>query len=229
MTPLGRPKGDGGLAGTPGLERFRLIVVEGPIGAGKTSVARRLAARLRAKLLLEAPQDNPFLARFYGDRPRHALAVQLHFLYQRIEQIEAAHEAGLFAGPVVGDFLLEKDALFAAYTLPDDEFALYRRIRARLTLPRLTPDLVVVLQAPVEALLTRVQRRALGAEAGITEPYLRGLSERYASFLHGYDEAPVLTVDTAHLNPVDVDADLDLLLARIGGMRGRREHFGYTG
>jgi len=147
----------------------------------------------------------------------------LAFLLQRVDALAAAR----FDGPVVGDFLFEKDALFAELTLPPDELALYRRVHARLTPTLPTPDLVVYLQAPVAALLARVHRRAVATEAGLTESYLQALAERYARFFHDYDAAPVLTVNTANLNPAERDADFALLLERMAGMRGRRAHFAY--
>jgi deoxyguanosine kinase len=206
--------------------RLRHVVVEGPIGAGKTSLARRLAALSDAHLLLEQPQANPFLERFYRDPARYALQTQLVFLFQRVQQLAELAQLDLFRGAVIGDFLLQKDALFAELTLAEDELKLYRQIHAHLAPQAPEPDLVIVLQARPETLIERVARRGMPAEAGIQESYLRALIERYTSFFHTFDAAPVLMVDTEHLNPVDRDADFALLLDRIHRMRGRREFFG---
>jgi len=205
--------------------RFRHIVVEGPIGAGKTSLARRLGDSLGAHLLLEQPEANPFLARFYLDPARHALATQMFFLFQRAAHLAELRQLDLFHSHVVADFLLEKDRLFARLTLADDELALYERLYAHLALQAPAPDLVIYLQAPAAALVERVARRGLKAEAPITAEYLNRLATGYAEFFHHYDAAPLLVVNTEHLNPVERDADYELLLSRIGSMRGRREHF----
>ncbi len=205
--------------------RFRYVVIEGPIGAGKTSLARRLGARVSAHLLLEQPDDNPFLARFYRDGARYALPTQMFFLFQRVQQLGELKQLDLFQSAVVSDFLLEKDRLFARLTLADDEFRLYEQLHGQLKPNTVSPDLVVYLQAPPETLIERVARRGNPIEAGISESYLRALSDSYTRFFHTYDEAPVLIVNTEHLNPVDQDADFELLLDRIARLRGRREYF----
>jgi deoxyadenosine/deoxycytidine kinase len=205
--------------------RFRHVVVEGPIGAGKTSLATRLARACGAHLLLENPEANPFLERFYRDRRRYALPTQLFFLFQRVQQLESLQQLDLFHTLVVGDFLFEKDALFARLTLADDELKLYEQIHAHLAPTVPAPDLVIYLQAEPETLIERVARRGNPIEAGISEGYLRALADAYTRFFHEYDAAPVLAVNTEHLNPIDRDADFELLASRIGKMRGRREFF----
>lgn len=206
-------------------ERWRHIVVEGPIGAGKTSLARRLAERFDARTVLEEPQANPFLERFYRDSPRYALPTQLFFLFQRANQLRDLAQRDLFSQAAVGDFLFEKDPLFAQLTLSDDELALYRQIFASLRPQAPTPDLVIYLQAQPDTLVERVRRRGIANESSISEAYLRALVDAYSRFFHHFDAAPVLIVNTEHLNPVDRDADFDLLLQHVGGMRGRREFF----
>jgi deoxyadenosine/deoxycytidine kinase len=205
--------------------RFRHIVIEGPIGAGKTSLARRLAAASGAHLLLEQPQANPFLERFYRDRKRFALQTQLFFLFQRVQLLDGLKQLDLFHTLVVGDFLLQKDPLFARLTLADDELKLYENVFAHLAPAPVAPDLVIYLQAQADTLVDRVARRGDPIEAHITEGYLRNLVEAYTRFFHQYDAAPVLMVNAEHLNPVDRDEDFALLLSRIDKMRGRREYF----
>ncbi len=202
--------------------RWRHIVVEGPIGAGKTTLALRLAERFGAKTVLEEAQANPFLERFYRDSARYALPTQLFFLFQRVDQLRDIAQRSLFDESVVGDFLFDKDPLFARLTLSDDELALYRKIFDSLRPQAPTPDLVIYLQAQPDTLVERVRRRGRPLEASISEPYLRSLADAYSRFFHHFDAAPVLIVNTEHLNPVERDADLDLLLEHASLMRGRR-------
>ena len=204
-------------------ERWRHIVVEGPIGAGNTSLAKRLAERFGVQTVLEEPQANPFLERFYRDSARYALPTQLFFLFQRVNQLRDLAQRDLFESAAVGDFLLEKDPLFARLTLSDDELALYRQIFDSLKPQAPTPDLVIYLQAQPDTLVERVRRRGIPIEASIGEEYLRALGDAYSRFFHHFDAAPLLIVNTEHLNPVERDADLELLLQHVAGMRGRRE------
>jgi deoxyadenosine/deoxycytidine kinase len=205
--------------------KFRYVVVEGPIGAGKTSLARRLAARLSADLLLEQPGENPFLARFYQDMARYALPTQLFFLFQRARMIEPLKQPDLFARPTVADFLLDKDLLFARVTLSGDEFALYQKIYESLRPQAPAPDLVVYLQARPAVLAERVRRRAAGFERGISDEYLALLAQSYAQFFYHYTGAPVFIVNSENLNFVEREADFELLVSRIRGMKSRREFF----
>ncbi|MEO1767133.1 deoxynucleoside kinase [Thiobacter aerophilum] len=204
-----------------GLLEIGYIVVEGPIGAGKTSLARRLAERLDATLLLEGAEANPFLPRYYQDPPRFALATQLFFLFQRVEQVRQLTQRELFARPVVADFVLDKDPLFARLTLSDDEFRLYQQVYAELAPQAPSPDLVIYLQAPVDVLLERVRSRGIEYERAIDRDYLTRLSEAYAQYFYHYEASPLMIVNSAHLNFVAEPADLDLLLARLPKVRGR--------
>ena len=210
---------------TPLPEKYRYIVVEGPIGAGKTSLARMLAEKSDSTPLLEDPGANPFLPGFYQDNARYALPTQLFFLFQRVQQVRELTQADLFKRATVADFILDKDPLFARLTLNDDELALYQQIYAQFKPQAATPDLVIYLQASTETLIERVRRRAVSYERAISEEYLLRLAESYARFFYQYDAAPVLIVNSDHLNFVDTPADFDLLLQRIAAMRGPREFF----
>lgn len=209
--------------------KYRYIVVEGPIGSGKTTLARRLAAHLGAATLFEEPDANPFLPGFYRDPARHALPVQLFFLFQRMNQVRDLAQSDLFRGVTVADFMLEKDPLFARLNLNDDELALYRQIYDHLKPQAPQPDLVIYLQAGPATLVERVRRRATSYEKTIPDEYLLRLTDAYARFFHHYAGAPLLIVNSENLNFVDSAADFDLLLQRINAMRGPREFFSLGG
>ncbi len=205
--------------------KYRYIVVEGPIGSGKTTLARRLATHLGAATLFEDPDANPFLPGFYQDASRNALPAQLFFLFQRLNQVRDLVQSDLFRNVTVADFMLEKDPLFAQLTLNDDELALYRQIYDHLKPQAPQPDLVVYRQAGAETLVERVRRRAAAYEKTISDEYLVRLADAYARFFHHYTAAPLLIVNSENLNFVDSAADFDLLLQRVYAMRGSREFF----
>ena len=207
------------------LSRFRHVVVEGPIGAGKTSLARKLATRMEAELVLENADENPFLPRFYEDRRRYALPVQLFFLVARIEQARRLGQDELFSSARVADFMLEKDLLFARLLLDEVEFRLYHQLYSGLKPQAAAPDLVIYLQAKPSALIERVKRRGRPYERQITETYLTELSKAYSEFFYHYDASPLLIVNSENLNFADKDADFELLLQRMQDMRGAREFF----
>lgn len=207
------------------LASARHIVVEGPIGVGKTSLARRLGEHLAAQLLLEQPELNPFLSRFYQDRRRFALQTQLFFLFQRLDQLRELMQPDFFMRTVVADYLLEKDPLFARLTLGDDEYALYRQIYEHISPQTAVPDLVIYLQARPETLIARVRKRGIDMERKIDDAYLTVLAESYTRFFHHYAAAPVMVVNSENLNFVDRDDDFHLLVQRIETMRGHREYF----
>jgi deoxyguanosine kinase len=205
--------------------KHRYIVVEGPIGCGKTSLAEKLAFRMGAGTLLEDASSNPFLAQFYRDMRRYALPTQLFFLFQRVAQLEALKQPDLFARPTIADFTLAKDPLFARLTLDDAEFRLYRQIYEHVKPQAPVPDLVIYLQASVNTLISRVKKRGNAFESGIDEDYLRRLSEAYTRYFHNYGDSPMLIVNSEKLNFVDVPEHLDLLIERVNAMRGGREFF----
>jgi deoxyadenosine/deoxycytidine kinase len=205
--------------------KYRHIVVEGPIGCGKTSLATRLAQSLNADVLLEDAKANPFLALFYRDMRRYALPTQLFFLFQRVAQLETLRQPDLFAKPVVADFTLAKDPLFARLTLDDAEYQLYNRIYEHVRPQAPTPDLVIYLQASIDTLVHRVKKRGNPIETGIDEDYLRRLSEAYTTYFHHYADSPLLIVNSERLNFVDSREHFDLLVQRMEAMRGGREFF----
>ncbi len=206
-------------------DKYRYIVVEGPIGAGKTSLARVMGERSGSSVLLEEPDANPFLPGFYQDRARYALPAQLYFLFQRAKQVRALNQSDLFTSVTIADFMLEKDPLFARLTLSDDELTLYDQVYASLKPRAPTPDLVIYLQASPETLVERVRQRGVAYERGIPDEYLVRLAEIYARFFYQYEAAPVLIVNSENLNFVDQPGDFDLLLERVNAMRGPREFF----
>jgi deoxyadenosine/deoxycytidine kinase len=206
-------------------EKYRYIVVEGPIGAGKTSLARLVSERCGATALLEDPEANPFLPRFYQDAERYALPTQLYFLFQRVNQVRALRQTHLFERITVADFMIDKDPLFARLTLGDDELKLYEQIYTHLRPQAPAPDLVIYLQASTATLIERVRRRAVAYENDMPADYLERLAETYMRYFYQYTGAPLLIVNSENLNFVDSPGDFDLLLERISAMRGPREFF----
>jgi deoxyadenosine/deoxycytidine kinase len=206
-------------------DRPGYIVVEGPIGVGKTSLARRLAESFETDLLLEGAEDNPFLERFYEDPRSGALPAQLFFLFQRARQIQAMRQADMFQPVRVSDFLMEKDRLFAELTLDADELQLYDQVYNHLTVDAPVPDLVIYLQAPEDVLLKRIAKRGIRYERKIDAGYLRRLSEAYARMFLYYEAAPLLIVNAAHIDLVDNEDDFQSLLEQIHITRTGRQYF----
>lgn len=178
----------------------RFVAVEGSIGVGKTTLARRLAATFNYGTLLESAEENPFLERFYQDRQRNALATQLAFLFQRSQQFRELRQGDMFAPLRVADFLINKDPLFARITLDDDEFDLYRKVYEQLIIDAPKPDLVVYLQAPVDVLMKRIRQRGIPAEQRIDLDYLQQLNDAYTQLFHYYSEAPLLIVNATEID-----------------------------
>jgi deoxyguanosine kinase len=203
----------------------RFVVVEGPIGVGKTSLAQRLARSFGSELILEQADDNPFLERFYKNPRAAALQTQLFFLFQRTRQLEDIRQHDLFDTVRVADYLLDKDRLFARLTLDDEEFALYEQIYNRLAIDTPVPDLVIYLQAPVDVLLERIDRRGIRYEQHIERAYLEKLQEAYARFFHEYVASPLLIVNAAQADFVGNDRDYDQLFAQIKRTRRGRHYY----
>jgi len=201
------------------------IVVEGPIGVGKTSLARRLAESFNSELLLEGADENPFLERYYKNPGEAALPTQLFFLFQRARQMQVLRQHDLFRPVLVADFLMEKDRLFAELTLQDDEFDLYEQVYANMTIDAPVPDLVIYLQAPVDVLLQRINKRGIEAEKRISNAYLQRLVDGYTSFFYQYNSAPLLVVNAAEIDLVNSNQDYELLLEQVQNVRSGRHYF----
>lgn len=191
------------------------IAVEGPIGVGKTSLAKRLAGTFNYDIVLEKPEDNPFLERFYRNPKQHALATQLFFLFQRAQQLQDLKQDDLFEPVRVADFLIDKDMLFARQNLDPDEFLLYQNVYQHLTIDAPVPELVIYLQAPTQVLLQRIQKRGIAAEQTIEADYLSHLNDAYTSFFHYYDRSPLLIVNSTDLDLVGQGEDYQQLVNQI--------------
>ena len=205
--------------------KFPYIVVEGPIGCGKTTLAKMLASKFPGDYLSEKAEDNPFLPRFYQDAQRYALPTQLFFLFQRANQIKALSQRDMFARPIVADFFLEKDPIFARLNLDDEEYALYHQIYQHLHVTATKPDLVIYLQTPIDALVERIEDRKVSYEQDIPREYVERLANAYSEFFHNYDESPVLIVNNEKLNILKNESALELLTNRILQFKGQREFF----
>jgi deoxyadenosine/deoxycytidine kinase len=203
----------------------RFIVVEGPIGVGKTSLARRLAKTFAADLVLEQAEENPFLERFYRNPKSGAFPTQLFFLFQRARQLEELLQQDLFAATRIGDYLLDKDRLFARLTLDSEEYALYEQVYAKLAVRTPAPDLVIYLQAPVDVLMERIARRGIRYELQIDRAYLERLMEAYARYFHEYSGAPLLIVNAAQVDFVSNDLDYAQLVEQVLRTKRGRHYF----
>lgn len=202
----------------------KYVAIEGPIGVGKTTLAKRLAGDLGGDLILEGAADNPFLSRFYSQPERFALATQLFFLLQRVEQLENLRQTNLFSDIRIADFMLDKDRLFAELTLDTEEFRLYDQVYRHVIRDFPKPDLVIYLQAPVETLQARILHRGINYESDIDPDYLQRLVALYARFFRSFDAAPLLVVDAVHTDLVNRDVDYHHLLDKMNVIDSGR-HF----
>lgn len=205
------------------------IVVEGPIGVGKTTLAKRLAGTFETSLMLELAAENPFLPRFYADPRSVALPTQLCFLLQRARQLETLRQTDLFKPAQVADFLLDKDRLFAGVTLDDDELALYHQVYERLALDAPLPDLVIYLQAPVDVLLARIVKRGHAYERPLDRSYLSKIANAYIEFFYHYNDSPLLIVNTDDFDLAENDSHYELLLRQIRRLAPGRHYFNPAG
>jgi deoxyguanosine kinase len=203
----------------------RYIVIEGPIGVGKTSLAKKLAASLSADVLLEEVYENPFLERFYRDGQSAALPAQMFFLFARARQIEDLRQADMFANVRVSDYLFSKDQLFAELNLSADELNLYNQVTSSLDIEAPVPDLVIYLQSSVDALLERIARRGILFERAIDRRYLERVTEAYARFFHAYNDGPLLIVNASQIDPINNEADYAQLFQQIERTTGGRHFF----
>ncbi|HEY9269192.1 MAG TPA: deoxynucleoside kinase [Methylotenera sp.] len=205
--------------------KYPYIVVEGPIGSGKTTLAKMLVDKFPVDYLSEKAETNPFLPRFYQDAQRYGLPTQLFFLFQRANQIKDLSQRDMFAKPIVADFFLEKDPIFARLNLDDEEYALYHQIYQHLQIKAPKPDLVIYLQTPIDALMERIEERSISYEQEIPREYIERLANAYSEFFHSYDASPVLIVNNEKLNILKNKSAFDLLLSRIEQIKGQREFF----
>lgn len=203
----------------------RFIVVEGAIGVGKTSLAKRLAQSLSADLVLEEVAENPFLRRFYEDGRSAALPAQMFFLFARARQTEDLRQSDLFANVRIADYLFAKDELFAELTLDPAELKLYQQVVTSLSVEAPVPDLVIYLQASVDALLERIARRGIEYERAIDRRYLERLTDAYARYFHAYNDGPLLIVNASEIDPINNDADYEQLFQQIERTTGGRHFF----
>ena len=204
------------------------IAVEGSIGVGKTTLAKKLAASFNYATMLEDAQENPFLERFYRSREQAALATQLFFLFQRAQKIQDMRQADIFEPARVADFLMEKDPLFAKINLDRDEYQLYEKVYQHLAVNAPRPDLVVYLQASTDVLLSRIENRGLAMERTIDRGYLERLNEVYSDFFLYYDDAPLLIVNANEIDLVNNAADYQDLVHYLLDIRSGRHYFNPT-
>jgi deoxyguanosine kinase len=204
---------------------FRYIVIEGPIGVGKTSLAQKLAREYDSALMLEKPAENPFLENFYRNPSQYALSAQLHFLMQRTQQVQEFRQDDLFRGAYIADFMVDKDRLFAEITLNRDELALYEQIYDHLTLDAPKPDLVIYLQASIPTLRARINQRGIAYEQQIRDEYLQRLSESYTRFFYDYDDSALLTINAQSVDLIHNEDDYLAVLEKIDDIHSGRHYF----
>ena len=207
------------------IKKYKNIVVEGPIGVGKTSLTKKIADKYQLRTVLENAEENPFLRKFYADNEKYALPTQLFFLFQRLDQLIELSQTDLFETNLISDFMLEKDTIFAGITLSELEMSLYRKIYENQSSQVCNPDLVIYLQADPGTLLDRIKKRGILMERDISIEYIVNLSNAYNKFFYTYEESPVLIVNTTHLDPIHKSEDFDLIMNQLKIFKGRRAFF----
>jgi deoxyadenosine/deoxycytidine kinase len=199
--------------------KHRYIVVEGPIGVGKTTLTRALSKRFGARTVFEIVEENPFLASFYQDRNKFAFQTQLFFLLSRFKQQQELFQQDLFSKVTISDYLFAKDRIFASITLDPNELSLYERIYQTLGPRVMKPDLVIFLQARLDVLLARIKKRGREFERKFDPEYLAELARTYNDFFHRYDETPLLIINTSDIDFVDNEEDLGELIRALSQIR----------
>ena len=205
--------------------RQRYIVVEGPVGVGKTALTRALAKRFAARSVFEIVEENPFLASFYQDRNKYAFQTQLFFLLSRFKQQQELFQQDLFSQATVSDYLFAKDRIFASLTLDPNELALYERVYEHLGPRVMKPDLVIYLQARLDVLLARIRKRGREFERKFDPEYLAELSRTYNDFFHRYDETPLLVINTSDIDFVESDKDFEELIRALGSIKAGTHYY----
>lgn len=203
----------------------RYIAIEGPIGAGKTSLAKRLAESFSSRLILESVDENPFLPAFYQDRKKHALKTQILFLINRYQQQKELVQHDLFSQTVVCDYLFSKDRIFATLNLSKEELYIYEKIYSLLDVQLPKPDLVVYLQASLDVLKKHIRKRGIAYEKHIDTTYLEELAEAYNRFFFSYHETPLLTVNVTDIDFVKNKTDYENLVREILASKRGTKHF----
>ena len=207
------------------VKKYKNIVIEGPIGVGKTSLTKKIAKKYRLSTVLEKASENPYLKKFYADNEKYALPTQLFFLFQRLDQLIEISQVDLFEANIISDFMLEKDTIFAGLTLNELEMSLYRKIYENQAGQICQPDLVIYLQAEPETLIERIRKRGIAMELDISLEYIVNLSNAYNRFFYSYEYAPVLIINTTHLDPINESGHFELLIKQLDNFKGRRTFF----
>jgi deoxyguanosine kinase len=201
------------------------IVVEGPLGVGKTSLTRLLAERLKGETLLEDVEGHPFLTKFYRNPRKYAFQTQVFFLLRRYQQTAEIHQLDLFTKVIVSDYLFEKDRIFARINLDDQEFWLYEQVFQLLNRKAVVPDLVIFLQAKTDVLLGRIRKRGRKFEKGVSSDYIESINQAFNTFFFHYQESPLLVIDASEIDFVHVPEDLDNLVEQIWKMEGGTQYY----
>jgi len=209
----------------PQLDKFRYIAIEGPIGVGKTSLAKAMSERLKARLLLEEAAENPFLPRYYNNIKKYAFQTQIFFLVSRYKQQKQIDQRDLFNRITISDYMFEKDRIFASITLNEEELMLYNHLHPLLAVNIPKPDLVILLQAPASVLMGRIRARGRKFEASVTRDYLEAVVEAYDRFFFDYDASPLLIVNTTHVNFAVEPFDLETLVLQLGKIESGTQYY----